>query len=212
MGTVSGDLFVGGLVGYSEGTVENLYATGTVSGGRYVGGLVGMNTNTVENSYATGNVSGEFEVGGLVGENYGTVSNSFWDIHTSGTDISDGGTGKTTAEMMDITTFSNAGWDIVGVANIEDPNIEHIWNIVDTETYPFLSSILPDDGLPDDNGDDDSPAPGFLILMVSMVLALAFYMKKNKDCADTVPLDPEEDPMEEPSDDMIEEGTFDDYV
>jgi len=68
----------------------------------------------------------------------GTVSDSFWDIETSGQATSDGGTGKTTAQMKDITTFSGAAWDIAAVASgVTDP--AHIWNVVDGETYPFLS-------------------------------------------------------------------------
>jgi hypothetical protein len=95
---------------------------------------------TVSNSYSTGNVTGQNAVGGLVGYNHdGTVTDSFWDTETSGQATSDGGTGKTTAEMQDITTFSGATWDIVGVANPDARNLAYIWNIVDAMTYPFLS-------------------------------------------------------------------------
>jgi len=78
-----------------------------------------------------------------VGHNYfgtgkGTVSNSFWDRATSGQTRSDGGIGKTTAEMQDIATFSGAGWDIIAVA-LKETNTTYIWNIVDDQTYPFLS-------------------------------------------------------------------------
>ncbi|UCD22173.1 MAG: hypothetical protein JSW22_00595, partial [Chloroflexota bacterium] len=87
-----------------------------------------------------GNVAGNYSVGGLVGYNsHGTVSNSFWDAQTSGQSTSDGGTGKTTAEMQDIATFSGAGWDIIAVADPATRNPSYIWNIVDTVTYPFLS-------------------------------------------------------------------------
>jgi hypothetical protein len=50
-----------------------------------------------------------------VGHNEGTVGNSFWDKETSGMDMSEGGTGKTTAQMKDIATFSGAGWEIAKV-------------------------------------------------------------------------------------------------
>ncbi len=186
-GDVSGtQWYVGGLVGSNmeDTVVSNSYATGDVSGGDRAGGLVGWNRGgPVSNSYATGNVSGNNLVGGLFGENRGPVSNSFWDIETSGITESDGGIGRTTAEMIDITTFSDVGWDIVTVANPDYRDTDYIWNIVDGDTYPFLSSISPDDVPPDDaddNGDDDSPAPGLLILVVSMILALAFYIKKIK--------------------------------
>lgn len=135
-GSVSGNNAVGGLVGdNNQGMVSNSYATGNVNGDWYVGGLVGYNSHgTVNNSYATGNLNGDWYVGGLVGENYGgTVTASFWDVETSGIDYSRGGTGKTTAEMKNKTTFLNAGWDFT-----------NIWGIVDGQTYPYLLwSIMP---------------------------------------------------------------------
>ena len=142
-GSVTGNTSVGGLAGKNAGTVSNSYATGNVTGDDNIGGLVGKNdkTGTVSNSYSTGSVTGNTHVGGLVGKNdkTGTVSNSFWDTETSGQATSDGGTGKTTAQMKDISTFSGVGWDIVDVDNADDRNTDCIWNIVDEETYPFLS-------------------------------------------------------------------------
>ncbi len=140
-GSVTGNWTVGGLMAINLGTTINSYSTGSVTGDECVGGLMGGNAGTVSNSYSTGNVTGEISVGGLVGLNGddGTVSNSFWDTETSGQATSDGGTGKTTAEMQDITTFSGAGWDIIGVADLGTRNLSYIWNIVDDETYPFLS-------------------------------------------------------------------------
>jgi hypothetical protein len=138
-----GGSYVGGLVGmnYHNSTVSNSYSTGSVSGDERVGGLVGLNDwSTVSNSYSIGSVTGDLNVDGLVGyNNGGTVSNSFWDTQTSGQDTSDGGTGKTTAEMMDITAFTDARWDIIAVANSNERNPTYIWNIVDDETYPFLN-------------------------------------------------------------------------
>ena len=78
-------------------------------------------------------------VGGLVGASTGPVTNSFWDIETSGRATSAGGTGKTTVEMKSIATFSGVGWDIVTVANPGIRNESYAWNIVDGQTYPFLS-------------------------------------------------------------------------
>jgi len=105
--------------------VNNCYATGTVTGGtggEFTGGLLG--------GVAEGN----------------TVSNSFWDTETSGQATSDGGTGKTTEEMQDISTFSDTetegldeSWDIIAVANTGTRNLAYIWNIVNGVTYPFLS-------------------------------------------------------------------------
>jgi hypothetical protein len=85
-------------------------------------------------------VTGQEHVGGLVGQNlYGVVSNSFWDTQTSGQGSSDGGTGKITVELRDIAVFSGVGWQIVAVISSGTRNGEYVWNIVDDETYPFLS-------------------------------------------------------------------------
>ncbi|MGB6873808.1 MAG: GLUG motif-containing protein [Dehalococcoidia bacterium] len=141
-GSVTGEKSVGGLVGFNgnDGTVSNSYSTCSVSGNENVGGLVGSNIElgTVSNCYSTGSVTGDEHVGGLVGRNDATVRKSFWDTETSGQATSDGGTGKSTAEMQDIATFSGAGWNIIAVAPNQTNNA-YIWNIVDGQTYPFLS-------------------------------------------------------------------------
>ena len=139
-GSVTGNDNVGGLVGKNSGTASNSYSTGSVTGNDNVGGLVGRNdgTGTASNSYSTGSVTGNTHVGGLVGRNAGIVSNSFWDTETSGMGVSAGGTGKTTAEMQDIATFSGAAWDITAV-DPGETNPAYTWNIVDAVTYPFLS-------------------------------------------------------------------------
>ena len=120
--------YVGGLVGYNYqeyylgGRVRNCYAAGSVSGDDYVGGLVGYNRSDgisggyVYMSYSTGSVSGTNWVGGLVGHDYdggSRVMGSYWDTQTSGQASSDGGTGKTTAEMQTKSTFF--GWDFATI-------------------------------------------------------------------------------------------------
>ena len=140
---VTGSTRVGGLTGdnwYYKGIVSNSYSTGSVTGTTRVGGLVGINYyGNVTDSYSIGSVTGSIDVGGLVGYNTATVSNSFWDIETSGQDTSAGGTGKTTAEMKSIVTYSGAGWNTVTVANTDARNPDYIWNMVGGATYPFLS-------------------------------------------------------------------------
>ena len=147
-GSVTGDTSVGGLVGENAySTVSNSYSSGNVTGGSRVGGLVGWHWGDVSDSYAIGSVTGNTLTGGLVGDSdSGTVSNSFWDIETSGQGTSDGGTGKNTTEMKDITTFTDTEtegldepWDIIAVANPSTRNPSYIWNIVDNVTYLFLS-------------------------------------------------------------------------
>ena len=145
-GRVIGTSNVGGLVGKNSAAsniaaTSNSYATGPVIGDDIVGGLVGKNdkTGSLTDSYSTGSVTGSSNVGGLVGKNQGAVSNSFWDTQTSGQGSSAGGTGKTTAAMKDVDTFSGAGWNITTVVNSSTRDTGYIWNMVDDATYPFLS-------------------------------------------------------------------------
>jgi len=145
-GNITGEDVVGGLVGANWGTVSNSYSSCNITGISRVGGLVGVNgpDQIVSNSYSTGSVTGVIGVGSLVGFNVvykwnSIVSNSFWDIETSGHATSDGGTGKNTTEMKNITTFSGVGWNIIAVANTTMRDPSYIWNIVDDVTYPFLS-------------------------------------------------------------------------
>jgi hypothetical protein len=143
--SVDGWTRVGGLIGRNQGgDVSSCYSTGIVNSEEYEysGGLVGwIEGGSVEDCYATGLV-----YSGLVGGNDGTVSNSFWDIETSETATSDGGTGKNTTEMQNILTFTDTEtegldgpWDMTEVVDSDSRNTDYIWNIVDGETYPFLS-------------------------------------------------------------------------
>ncbi len=142
--SVSGGVFVGGLAGINYGEITSCYATGAVSGATDVGGLVGYNsvnitTGTITSCYSTGAVSGSAEFGGLVGRNDApddAVTACFWDTQTSGQDTSDGGTGKTTAEMKTLSTFTSAGWDFVG-ETANGPN--DIWKMPFDGGYPLLS-------------------------------------------------------------------------
>ena len=127
---------LGGLVGFNSGGISNCYSTGDVGvpNDSNVGGLVGYNSGGISDCYSTGKVSGSCPVGGLVGYKTDGISNcdstgvsvvgSFWDINTSGQTTSAGGEGKTTAQMQNIDTFLNAGWDFI-----------HYWKM---NGYPIL--------------------------------------------------------------------------
>jgi rhodanese-related sulfurtransferase len=146
----SGNQKVGGLVGLNAGGITTSYSTGDVTGQRVVGGLVGYNIDVVTMCYSTGMVTGEGpNIGGLVGENFpdhGFLVGCFWDIETSSRTISDGGEGKTTAEMMDPNTFISAGWNFVsGIDNGTD----NIWWILEGRDYPRLWWQLPADDFED---------------------------------------------------------------
>jgi hypothetical protein len=133
-GAVSGYFAVGGLVGADDGgSISNCYAMGSVSGSsgsQWVGGLIGYNQGgSISNCYSTGAVSGSSYVGGLAGRIFygGSILGSFWDTQTSGWTTSAGGTGKTTAEMKTLSTFTSAEWDFVAA-----------WGMGNGQTYPYL--------------------------------------------------------------------------
>ncbi len=135
-GSISADWsYVGGLVGANSGTITSSYSNSNVIGEQYAGGLVGNNGGMIVSCYSTGSVSCLRYVGGLVGRDWSdTITFSFWDITTSGKSRSAGGTGLTTAEMQDIATYLNAGWDFVGeTAN----GIDDLW-IMPENDYPRL--------------------------------------------------------------------------
>jgi hypothetical protein len=118
---------IGGLVGRNMRNISNSYAMGSVSGLYPTGGLAGLNwktpstTGSIIYCYSTGASNGA----GLIGDNVdGVITGSFWDIETSGTDFSDGGTGKTTLEMQTLSTFIDAGWDFI---NETANGTEDIW-------------------------------------------------------------------------------------
>ena len=146
-GSVSGYSYVGGLVGYNigvgdnRGAILNCYARGAVSASMAdAGGLIGRYLGgKITNCYSTGLVSGgSLYIGGLVGEGApGGLLTSFWDVNSSGRANSAGGTGKTTAEMKTLSTFTSAGWDFTNeTANGTD---DFWWLYVNGVDYPRLN-------------------------------------------------------------------------
>ncbi|MBU1299984.1 MAG: VCBS repeat-containing protein, partial [Bacteroidetes bacterium] len=142
----------GGLIGTSRTAVENCYARGIVTasvetkaqGG--IGGFAGIcvdyeNIGTIDNCYSTGLVtpaaSGTNNTGGFLGcdattYNNGDIRNCFWDTQTSERATSAGGTGKNTAEMKTLGTFTGAGWDF---------SVTPVWGIDAgrNKGYPYLA-------------------------------------------------------------------------
>ena len=80
---VTGNNFVGGLVGYATNTnISNSSVTGVVAGATsnsgWIGGLVGNQSGgSVAGSYTSGSVTGVVRVGGLIGSTTGNVSDSY---------------------------------------------------------------------------------------------------------------------------------------
>ena len=120
----------GGLVGYHFGIIQDSYATGKVFNNTYAaGGLVGLSNGIVSSSYSTGEVVGTGSKGGLIGyagrDAPATTTNSYWDTTSSKLAISAGGTGKTTTQMQQQSTYT--GWDFVNT-----------WVMLPGNSYPTL--------------------------------------------------------------------------
>jgi filamentous hemagglutinin family protein len=135
---------VGGLAGYNNGTIAQAYATGAVNGTTHTGGLIGDNSGSVTQTYAIGAVTGASvsTTGGLVGVNDGTVGSSYWNTQTTGQSTSAGGTGLTTAQMQDLSSFQTtyAGWDF---QNVWAPPNQTGQGGQSSANYPQLYALTP---------------------------------------------------------------------
>jgi hypothetical protein len=146
----SGAQYIAGLVGFNSiSNISNCYSDGLVIalyGPRYIAGLVGYNdyyNNSIINCYSNGLVitlNSPQNMGGLIGyaanrgAGTGSVTGCFWDTQTYGQTTSAGGTGKTSAEMKTLSTFTSAGWNFV-----------QTWDIEENQTYPFFRIYLAGD-------------------------------------------------------------------
>ncbi|MEN6386474.1 MAG: GLUG motif-containing protein [Phycisphaerales bacterium] len=148
-GMISGYNYVGGFAGYIEPgvTIKNCYATGAVSGNNYIGGFVGNNNSRyLSNCYAAGTVSSTTvsETGGFAGYNGYSLQNCFWDQEASeqsngaGSGSVIGLTGKTTAEMKQMSTFSSAGWNIAYIYGTDGTDLVMI---SEGQDYPTINLI-----------------------------------------------------------------------
>ena len=142
--------FVGGFCGknesyYGNAIITDCYNTGSIINALWGSGFCVRNVTNkskgrvkIERCYNIGMVSSEYEIGGFCSEQGGSgkeeIISSYWDTQTSGTTESDGGTGKTTAEMMMQSTFEN--WDF-----------DNVWCIVEGQTYPQLQYFVDCDTL-----------------------------------------------------------------
>ena len=150
--TATGKAIAGGLVGMnSHGTVTDCYATGSATRvwgtDPGFGGFVGRNyEGKIVNCYSIGGVDYGEEAaptdngfsGSAATDGDYQMTGNYWDIDTSGQSSTAGhASGRTTAEMMDIATYE--GWSIAAVDNPDHRNAAYTWNIVNGQTYPFLS-------------------------------------------------------------------------
>ena len=132
----------------------------------------------IENCYSIGTVSGDFDAGGFCADQFGfgteEINFCYWDTETSMMDSSDGGTGKTTAEMKMQATFET--W-----------NFNTIWCIGEHETYPQLQFFTDCDTLTsvkvNQLGDNinisiyPNPADDFIIVSINNELEIIFSIQ-----------------------------------
>jgi hypothetical protein len=131
-------------VGRNYGTLSNCFATGTVTGDWYVGGLMGWGYESViSNCYATGTVTGDNYVGGFTGyDSGGSYTSCFWNsdigpAQSIGNTTDPNVMSRTTAQMQTQSTFTDYGWDFVS----ESTNgTDNYWRLcIDGIKYPKLA-------------------------------------------------------------------------
>ena len=149
-GNVRGNNFVGGLVGWSRGTIVNGYADVLVSAGDHVGGLVGTGSGEIRNSYASGTVAGNNIIGGLAGFFSGDIYNS----HASSMVKGDSKVGGLAGEIAGANVSdSYAIGEVTGKQLTGGLIGSNVNGIVNTSYWDIETSKVADD-------DDDSTGVG----------------------------------------------------
>ena len=129
--SASGDVYAGGLIGYSSGGLylSASHATGNVTststGGWYssAGGLVGRGSSTITDSYATGNVTSTSTggsnsyAGGLVGNGNSTVTDSYATGDVTSTGYNSSYAGGLVGNGNSTVTDSYATGDVTSTGN-----------------------------------------------------------------------------------------------
>ena len=137
-GSVNGVTNVGGLLGYSDGSViTNCYSHASVYGsGDQIGGFIGLsgwnNSSFFNFCYSTGAVTGNSASykGGFMGRSSSnTVRNCYWDIQTSGMTTDPLAIGKSTLQMKQQNTYSR--W-----------NFSNLWSIEEEVSYPNFDGLV----------------------------------------------------------------------
>ena len=146
---------LGGLVGNNDhGIINNSYSTSIVRSydmyaNSFLGGLAGINTGTINNSYAAGLIDDQTGLastirGGLTAMNtsgywwdttVGVANNSYWNIDTTSASTSVDGTGLTTTQMQQASSFN--GWSIDA-----EGGTGSTWRIYEGSSSPLLRSFL----------------------------------------------------------------------
>lgn len=168
---VEGEVFTtieqsGGFIGLVSGygydnvnypvTFNNCYTNVDVNGNDIVGGFVGKTYDNIcyKNCYSRGSVTGNRNVGGFSGyldsPSTTVIENCYWDTEASGLLTSDGGEGRTTAEMtLPYTGNTYISWDFGSVwaddvFNLNDgyPMLQWACGIEEDEDYVIPKTTI----------------------------------------------------------------------
>ena len=81
--STTGRNFIGGFVGFNEGTIKNCWVNVNISNKHEdkifhsIGAFAGANTGIIDSCYTLGTVTGDNLVGAFVGKNYGEITNCY---------------------------------------------------------------------------------------------------------------------------------------
>lgn len=158
---ISGEYYVGAIVGYSHGTVSTSYSTGIVEAFQTAGGLVGINNGLaatdpglIKNSYSQAYArASSSRAGGLSGWNYyGEIINSYATGGVSAPSSSGGlvgtsSSGSTTNSYWNSETSAQVGSDGgagLTMAQMQQASSFSGWDFINTwainpgSSYPYL--------------------------------------------------------------------------
>ena len=153
-GSIEVDYSGSGLVIFNIGLLADCYARGeVVSKHGKASGLVKSSGGVIRHCYSACAVNGNDESAGLVGWSNGEIYDCFWDREVAGTERGVGGyesdpagvIGLPTAEMMMVSPYANAEWDIQSRQPMKRENLgaiwmdRYIWSVCDGVSYPQIS-------------------------------------------------------------------------
>ena len=136
--TGSGDSStVGGICGWSNGSITTSSNSGAVGGGSYVGGICGRNWGSITTCSNSGAVGGGSYVGGICGQNWDSITNCYWLSGTAGEGIGSGG-GEATKKNAEDYATGEVAW-LLNQWQDDDLNLNgKVW-AVGKDGYPVLN-------------------------------------------------------------------------
>ena len=141
----AGALAVGGLAGYvARGTIERCHWEGTIAGQDYTGGLVGYNAGHIIACSAVGIVAGEEQVGGLVAYNGGTVAASSAACDITGRLDIGGLVGHNEGEIRTSLAFGSAGGhlNIGGLVGDNSGQVAHCYSTAFVDSRILAGGLI----------------------------------------------------------------------